>query len=78
MKQAKMTPEDAAAKYKKEWPALNAAKEAAVAAGDVKTAKKCRQLLSYLSRACAARHELGKSVESSTQFCPHCGGYLEP
>ena len=50
-----MTPSEAKAKYEAEWPALNAAKEAATTP---QAAKKCRQALSALSTQCAARFEL--------------------
>lgn len=52
-----MTPKEAEEKYRAEWPALNAAKEAAVAKGDVLAARKCRQQLSHLSTICRERFE---------------------
>lgn len=55
-----MTPSEAAAKYEAEWPALKAGKDAAVARGDAKEAKRWRQALSALSVKYAARNELWK------------------
>jgi hypothetical protein len=71
-----MTPKEASAKYNAEWPALNAAKETAMAKGDKKAAKKCRQQLSQLSQTYRARHELNKPDEPDecpVCFCPCCG-----
>lgn len=58
-----MTPAEADARYKAEWPLLNASKELAIAAGDPVAAKKWRRQLSWLSRACAARHQLNAPIE---------------
>jgi len=68
-----MTPAEAEAKYRAEWPALNAAKVAATDRGDVKEAKKCRQMLTVLSQTCEARHDLNKPDGCSVRFCPCCG-----
>lgn len=53
----------AAVQYAKEWPALQAAKEAAQAKGDVEEAKKCRQRLSRLSQKYAARFTIEEVPE---------------
>ena len=71
-----MTPAEADARYKAEWPALNAAKEEAMARGDTKAAKKCRQQLNHLSQAYKARHDLNKpdeAEECEVYFCHCCG-----
>lgn len=74
----KLTPEEAQLKYDMEWPILNAAKEAAVAKGDDKLAKKCRQALSYLSKRYEERFKKDDAPESydtecPVYFCPCCG-----
>ena len=70
-----MTPLQAAAKYTTEWPVLNAAKQAAVARGDVKAARQCRQKLSLLSGVCRARHDLNVKVKYDDE-CPTCGATI--
>jgi hypothetical protein len=55
-----MTPEEAMARYNAEWPALNAAKEAATTREE---AKKARQMLSWLSKKYAVRHELTRRAD---------------
>lgn len=59
-----MTPAEAKEKYEAEWPALNAAKEEAMARGDTTAAKKCRQQLNRLSQKYKARHDLNRPDEA--------------
>lgn len=70
----KMTPEEALEKYNEGWVSLNADKEAAVAKGDTKLAKKCRQMLSSLSDRYSLRFQIGKedNGEEDSQTCQVC------
>lgn len=67
-----MTPQEAKARYEAEWPALNAAKEAAISPHEQ---KKCRQELSALSKRYAARFELVPTAQTNTEKVQVLGWY---
>ena len=69
-------PEEAERQYRAMWPAIFAAKEAAVANGDQAEAKRLRQRLSALSKKYEDRHKLYEPIhtaECHVHYCPCCG-----
>lgn len=71
-----MTASEAQAKYNSEWPALNAAKERAISAGDKEAEKKARRQLSWLSNTCIARIHTAPCVDAEPSNSDPVGGTL--